>query len=145
VRYLLDASALIPLTTTLGRGVIETASKHWLATTDLAVYEACNALWKLSALLKAISVEDAVETTTVIRDLTGKDLVHVMSFHKLDLPATLRLAFAEELTFYDASYVVTARDAEAILVTEDHKLRKSAGRRVEAIDFSDFHGKLSRK
>jgi len=61
MKYLLDASALLPLITRAGRQLIVEASRENFVTTDLAIYEACNSLWKLATLLKSISLEDAVD------------------------------------------------------------------------------------
>jgi predicted nucleic acid-binding protein len=65
----LDASALLPLVTKRGKQLIIEASREDLVTTDLAIYEACNSLWKLSTLLNSISIEDAVDIANTIKDL----------------------------------------------------------------------------
>jgi predicted nucleic acid-binding protein len=112
-------------------------------TTDLAVYEACNSLWKLSKLLKFISIKDAIDAATTLKDLTIRNIIKSMSFTELDFHSTFRIAHEEGLTFYDASYIVTAEVAEAILVTEDEKLQKTAGKFVKTISYADLEGRLS--
>jgi len=142
VRYLLDASALLPLMTKFGRQLIAEASKQEIATTDLAVYEACNSLWKLSTLLKVISLEDAVETATLLRDLIGRTVIQAKPFYMLRLAETLKLANEEELTFYDASYILAAKDLKAMLVTEDEELRQSACKHIQALSFAELERSL---
>jgi len=143
VKYLLDASALVPLLSEFGERLIVKAAEEQLSTTDLAVYEAGNSLWKLSTLLKLISLEDAVEAMDILKDLTARGIIRVVGFKELNLGNTLRLAGGEELTFYDASYIVTAEIVGATLVTEDERLREAAGKRVSTITYTDFKRKVA--
>lgn len=78
MKYLLDASVLLPLVTRRGRQLIVEASRENLVTTDLVIYEACNSLWKLAALLKSISLEDAVEVASVIKELTIRNIIELL-------------------------------------------------------------------
>ena len=143
MKYLLDASALLPLTTRRGKQLIIDASRGDLATTDLAIYEACNSLWKLSTLLKSISIEDAVDIANTIKDLTVRGVIKPIKFTKLDFSNTLKIANKEGLTFYDASYIAAAENSETILVTEDEKLKKIANKFVKTMAYSDLEGKLA--
>jgi len=143
VNYLLDVSALIPLITRRGKQLIVDASLENLATTDLAIYEACNSLWKLSTLLKSISLKDAVDVATTLEDLAMKGVIQPISYTQLDFSNTLSRAHEEMQTFYDASYVAATETSEAILVTEDEKLRKSASKFVKTINYADFESRLA--
>ena len=143
MKYLLDASALLPLITRRGKQLIIEASREDLATTDLAIYEACNSLWKLSTLLKQISLEDAVDTAYTIKDLNIRGVIKQVKFKKLDFSSTLRMANEEGLTFYDASYVAAAESSEATLVSEDEKLKKTANKFVKTVTYSDLENKLA--
>jgi predicted nucleic acid-binding protein len=143
VKYLLDASALLPLVTRRGEQLIVEASKENLVTTDLALYEACNSLWKLATLLKSISLEDAVDVATTLKDLATRSVIQPINFTKLDFSQTLKKAHKERLTFYDASYIATAESTEAILVTEDEKLRKAASKFVKTITYTDLESRLT--
>ena len=145
MKYLLDASALLPLVTRHGKQLIVEASLENLVTTDLAIYEACNSLWKLTTLLKTISLEDAVDVATTLKDLTMKNVIQPINFAKLDFSHTLNKAYKERLTFYDASYIATAESTEAILVTEDKKLRKAAGKFVKTITYTDLENRLAQR
>jgi predicted nucleic acid-binding protein len=144
LKYLLDASALLPLVTKSGRRLMIEASREELFTTDLAIYEACNSLWKLSKLLKAISMEDAVDTATIIKDLAAKGVIRLVDFTKLDSSHTLQIAYEEGLTFYDATYITTAKNTEAILVTEDEKLQNAAGKFIKTITYTDLENRLNK-
>jgi predicted nucleic acid-binding protein len=145
VKYLLDASALLPLITGHGRQLIAEASRENLVTTDLAMYEASNSLWKLAALLKSISIEDAVDVATTLKDLATKGVIQLTNLTDLSFPDTMDTAYKETLTFYDASYIITAKNAEAILVTEDEKLRKAAKKFVKTITYTDLESRLARR
>jgi len=143
VKYLLDASALLPLVTRRGEHLIVEASRENLVTTDLALYEACNSLWKLATLLKSISLEDAVDVATTLKDLATRSLIQPINFTKLDFSQTLKKAHKERLTFYDASYIEIAQSTEAILVTEDEKLQEAASKSVKTITYNDLESRLT--
>jgi len=143
VKYLLDASALLPLVTRRGKQLIVEASRENLVTTDLAIYEACNSLWKLATLLKTISLKDAVNVATTLKDLATRSVIQPVNFSKLDFSQTLKKAYKERLTFYDASYIATAESTEAILVTEDEKLGKAASKFVKTITYTDLESRLA--
>ena len=143
MKYLLDASALLPLVTRRGKQLIVEASRETLVTTDLAIYEACNSLWKLSTLLKSISLEDTVDVANTLKDLALRSLIQHINFARLDFSHTLKRAHREQLTFYDASHIITAESEEAILVTEDEKLRKAASKFVKTITYADLENRLA--
>ncbi len=145
MKYLLDASALLPLVTRRGKRLIVEASRENLVTTDLAIYEACNSLWKLATLLRTISIEDAVDVATTLKDLAVKNVIQPVNFAKLDFSHTLNKAYKERLTFYDASYIAIAERTEAILVTEDEKLQKVAGKFVKTITYPDLESRVATK
>jgi predicted nucleic acid-binding protein len=145
VKYLLDASALLPLVTRRGKQLIVEASRDNLTTTDLAIYEACNSLWKLATLLKSIPLEDAVDVATTLKDIIMRSVIQLANLNKLDLTYTLHRACKEQLTFYDASYIATAENTEAILVTDDEKLRKTARKFVKTITYTDLESRLAQR
>jgi len=145
VKYLLDASALLPLITRRGKQLIVEASHENLVTTDLAMYEACNSLWKLATLLKTMPLEDAVDVATTLKNLVMRNMIQTINFAKLDFSHTLNKAYKERLTFYDASYIAAAERTETILVTEDEKLRKAAGKFVKTIAYTDLEDRLTQR
>lgn len=142
MRYLLDASALLPLVTKQGRNLLARASKEWFAITDLAIYEGCNGVWKMTHLLHSISVEDGMETVSVIGELVERGILHLLSVSELELAATLELAIKRRLTYYDASYVMLAKHRGAVLVTQDRALAKTAHDQVEVLSVNDLERKL---
>ncbi len=138
MKHLLDASALVPLVTRRGKRLLIEASSENIITTDLAIYEACNSLWKLAALLKAISLEEALDVAAALKDLSANKIIQTITFNKLDFSRILERAYKERLTFYDASYIVAAEDIKATLVTEDERLRIAASRYVKTMAYSNF-------
>ena len=138
MKYLLDASALVPLVTKAGKRLLIWAAHENIITTDLAIYEKCNSLWKLATQLKNISLKDALDTTATIKELIDKKVIQTVTFERLDLSRTLRIASEEELTFYDASYIIAAENAEAILVTEDKTLRRKASKHVKTTTYTNL-------
>jgi predicted nucleic acid-binding protein len=145
VKYLLDASALLPLVTRRGKQLIVEASRENLVTTDLAVYEACNSLWKLATLLKSISLEDAVDVATVLKELTMRNIIELIDYTKLDFSSTLGMARKKNLTFYDASFIKAAESIGAVLVTEDEKLKEAARKSVKTITYEELERALAKK
>ncbi len=138
MKYLLDASTFIPLLFDFGEKLLDVATRVTLYVTDLTVYEAGNALWKLVTLLKTMSMEDALETIIAVHTLLSKGLVKVLSYSELELGRVLELATREELTFYDASYVVAAENLRAVLVTENKKLEDRASKYVTTMTYAEL-------
>jgi predicted nucleic acid-binding protein len=93
--------------------------------------------------LKTISLEDAVNVATTLKDLVVKNVIQPINFAKLDFSHTLNKAYKERLTLYDASYIATAEGIEAILVTEDEKLWKTASKFVKTITYTDLESRLT--
>jgi len=145
VKYLLDASALLPLVTKRGKQLIVESSREILVTTDLAVYEACNSLWKLATLLKSISLKDAVDVATVLKELTIRNVIGLIDYTKLDFSLTLGMAHKENLTFYDASFIETADSIKAVLVTEDERLAEAAKKSVRTIKYKALESALAER
>ena len=143
MRHVLDASELIPLIVGRGKRLVAEASNQGIFTTDLAIYETCNALWKLPALLKSISFEDAEDIAKLLRDLAASDILELLDYRGLDVARTLNTANTEHITFYDASYIVIADAVGATLVTEDKKLRQAANKYVRTTTYADFEKMLS--
>ncbi len=138
MRIVLDASTLVPLTLNLGRELLEVARRVELYVLDLTIYEVGNALWKLTALRKTMSLDDAIEMLSVTMELAKHGIVNVARFDSLEMKRVLEIAFMERLTFYDASYIVTAEKLRAYLATEDRELRSKASRYVESMDYSQL-------
>ena len=144
MKFLLDASALLPLVTRSGKKLIAEAAHAELITTDLAIYEACNCLWKLATLLKTLTLKDAQDIATVLNELTAKNLIQTINFTSINLAQTLDIAQKAQITFYDASYISAAQNTKATLVTEDQKLLKAASKSVKTMSFTQLQNELAK-
>ena len=144
MKFLLDASALLPLVTRSGKKLIAMAACAELITIDLAIYEACNGLWKLATLLKTLTLKDAQDIATVLNELTAKNLIQPISFTSIDLAHTLDIAQKAQVTFYDASYIAAAQNIKATLATEDQKLLKAANKFVRTRSFLQLQNELAK-
>jgi predicted nucleic acid-binding protein len=87
-------------------------------TLSLARYEVGNALWKEVLLLKRLSVDEAVEVTSLL----DKVLNIMITVEPLTTALTLKLAYELQVTYYDASYVVASVENQAMLITDDEQL-----------------------
>lgn len=142
MKFLLDASALIPLVTQSGKKLITEATNADLWTTDLAIYESSNGLWKLATLLKTLTLKEAQDISAVLTELTDKNLIKTTNFTSINLPDTIDVAQKLQITFYDASYIAASQNMKATLATEDQKLLKAANKYVKAISFSQLQNEL---
>lgn len=142
MKFLLDASVLIPLVTQSGKKLIAQAANADLWTTDLAIYESCNGLWKLATLLKTVTLKEAQDISAVLNELTEKNLIKTTHFSSINLPDTIDMAQKLQITFYDASYIAASQNLKATLATEDQKLLKTASKTVKVISFSQLQSEL---
>jgi len=144
LKFLLDVSALLPLITRSGKKLIAEAANADLLTTDLAIYESCNGLWKLATLLKTLTLKDAQDIATVLNELTAKNLIQTINFTSINLAQTLDIAQKAQITFYDASYISAAQNTKATLATEDQKLLKAASKSVKTMSFTQLQNELAK-
>lgn len=145
MRLLLDASALLPLTLQSGKQLIVEASQADLFTIDLGIYETCNGLWKMTTLLRSVTLESAMEAATTLHQLTEQNLIQILSFASIDLAETLRIAQNAKLTFYDAAYITAAQKLKATLVSGDKNLCKAAANNsVKTISFVQLQAELAK-
>ncbi len=120
MRVLFDASALLNIIRTLGEKALSYIKDGYEL--SLTPYEIGNALWKETTLLKRLSMSEALTLLDILSILREKYLATISPQNHA---AILRLAHALRLTYYDATYVVTASEHEAVLVTDDTKIRES--------------------
>jgi len=122
--YLFDASSIVNL---IKRGIVSPLTNG--ETLNLALYECISAIWKEYRKLKVIS-----------RDLAGKyirAIIKVMSIIPVNSISgseeeVFDLALKEDLTIYDASYLLVAINKNLMLVTDDKVLRDRASKYVTA-------------
>jgi len=112
--YLLDASAIYPLLLELRERFIDYA--HKFSVLDLTIYEVGN------TLLKEFK-RGRISNLRAIAELFNEifSYVNIIRTH-IDIPKIVELALNENLTFYDASYIYTARQLGIKLVTDDKDL-----------------------
>jgi len=120
---LFDVSSIMLLVRELGEkapDLLVTGS-----TIPLAYYEAGNVVWKECFLLKRMSVEEAARLLrsifAIIREM---DMVRLED-EELSV-AVLDIAGSLNVTYYDASYLLAARELHRTLVTDDERLMAAA-------------------
>ena len=128
--YLFDASSIVNL---VKKRVVRVFA--YGATTDLALYEALNAVWKESKLLKRIDEETALEYVDIL-SMVFKVIKKISIEGSED--EVFKLALREGLTVYDASYLYPAIRDELTLVTDDKRLLDKASRYVNAMRSSEL-------
>ncbi len=123
---MVDASALVPLIAVLGEELLDAAARCRLHALDLTLYEACNAFWKETVLLKRISVDDAVALCEAVSGLARLGGLRLHGLQELGAATVLQRAAETGLTFYDASYLVLSEKLGLPLATSDRGLLQAA-------------------
>ncbi|MEM1909776.1 MAG: type II toxin-antitoxin system VapC family toxin [Thermofilaceae archaeon] len=95
----------------------------------LTKYEVGNALWKEAVLQGRISVEEALEVML----LMGRILEAMKTVDLKGVDQALELAYKLRVTFYDASYLVATAENDAVLVTDDAKLRRKIQENISTV------------
>ena len=126
--YLFDASSLVNL---IKRGLTSVFLDG--ITTDLALYESLNVVWKECRLLGRIDERTALSYVDVLADVfSAIDKLTISGVEK----EVFKIALKEGLTIYDASYIYLASRNDLILVTDDRKLREKASNYVKVVSSS---------
>ncbi|AOL17479.1 DNA-binding protein [Sulfolobus sp. A20] len=89
-------------------------------TLDLALYEAINAIWKEYSKLKVISKDLSKRYIRVVRRVMEVIPINIIKGLEEEV---FDLASKEDLTIYDASYLLIAKRKNLVLVTDDNVLR----------------------
>ena len=134
--YVFDASSILVLTREFGEKVVDFLKEK--VTSNLAVYEMGNVLWKECSLFKSLSVADVLETLTFIFSLVG-----VMQVLDVNTPRlgkrVLTNAVKLNITYYDSVYLTAAERIKGVLVTDDEELAKAARKHgVKTFGSKDF-------
>ncbi|MEM2088597.1 MAG: type II toxin-antitoxin system VapC family toxin [Thermoproteota archaeon] len=108
------------------------------ATLDLAAYESGNGLWKWVSLKKNVGLDEAKSLITTLTKVFSMDGFTVMSWRELNHQAILDLAVENNITFYDACYIMASVILKTPLITEDEKLKKAAAKYTEILSWKDF-------
>ncbi|AHC51999.1 DNA-binding protein [Sulfolobus acidocaldarius SUSAZ] len=125
-----DASSIINL---IKRGIVSPLANG--ETLNLALYESMSAVWKEYRKLKVISRDLAAKYIGAI--IKVMNIIPVNSINGSE-EEVFDLALKEDLTIYDASYLLVAINRNLILVTDDKVLRDKASRYVIAMSTKEL-------
>lgn len=143
MRTLFDASAILNIVRSYGYEALDYMKGSYELT--LTPYEVGNAVWKEATLLGRLTPNEALELINHLSKLQ-RFLDIITPTKSL---STLALANELRITYYDASYIEAAGEQNAILVTDDLKLKeiirkkkdvigKIIGKEVEAITSAEY-------
>lgn len=129
--YLLDASSLMLL---IKKADVQEAVKKLqeAAVLDLTYYEVGNIIWKESALTKFLTLKEADRFGRMAQEIIAK--VKQINSKETAFMKILEIARNENLSFYDSSYVHSAKEKDLTLITEDKRLKEKAKKYVDVRD-----------
>jgi len=108
-------------------------------TTNLALYESLNAIWKEFKLLRRIDEDVALEYVQIISKVF--EVIKITDI-KGSEDRVFKLASDEKITIYDATYLYLAIENKAILVTDDSKLKEKAAKYVEVMSSNQLETRI---
>src|SRR3972149_5795480 len=123
MKYLLDASAFILLIKNATvKSTVECLQDSLIL--DLTFYEVGNAIWKESTLMKFLTPKETEKLGTMAQTVLAK--INRVTTEAEAFQKILEIAQTEKLSYYDSSYVYSAKDTQLQLITEDKELRTKA-------------------
>ena len=133
--YVFDASSIVNL---IKRGLARVF--EYGVTTNLALYESLNAIWKeLELLRRRIDEDVALEYVQIISKVF--EAIKITDI-KGSEDRVFKLASDEKITIYDATYLYLAIENKAILVTDDSKLKEKAAKYVEVMSSNQLETRI---
>jgi predicted nucleic acid-binding protein len=96
---------------------------------DLTFYEVGNAIWKEGTLTKFLTPKEAEKLGTMAQTVlakTNRVKSEAEAFQKI-----LEIAQTEKLSYYDSSYVYSAKETGLTLITGDMELGTKARKYVD--------------
>ncbi len=96
-------------------------------TSDIALAEALNTLWKHATLHRDLGTEEALKAAQDLLATTSRMRLVATTDIALD---ALRTALQTGITLYDALYAAAAKKLSATLITADEKLAEKASRQI---------------
>ena len=129
-KLLFDASSLIYA---LKLKNIDILNENYIQ--HLTIYEAINAIWKETHLIKSLPPKKAVELIKLATEIIGN--LNILSIHQYE-PEIFKKATELDLTIYDASYIVLAEKNKLTLVTEDKKLARKAHNTIKTTSLKNI-------
>ncbi|MGF3522968.1 MAG: type II toxin-antitoxin system VapC family toxin [Candidatus Bathyarchaeia archaeon] len=103
---------------------------------DLTFYEIGNALWKESCLRKFLTKKESEILRNSFQTVLSK--INMIALETTSFQGVFLISESENLSFYDASYLFTAKEKGLVLVTEDKELKAKAKKYVEVQDISSL-------
>jgi predicted nucleic acid-binding protein len=128
MKHLLDASALLLLVKNADINTTISMLQDSMIL-DLTFYEIGNAIWKESNLTKFLTPKDAetlAATAQTVLTALNRITADTEDFRKI-----LEISNAENLIFYDSSYIHYAKQTGSQLVTENKELEPKARKHVD--------------
>jgi len=123
--YLLDSSAIAIILRRSREKAVETVRSK--TTLNLAYYELGNIIWRESVLRGHITPKEAVSRAEEVAKIMELIKIKTIESSK-DLRETMELSTELKITFYDGSYLYTAKKNGLTLVTEDAELEEKANK-----------------
>lgn len=130
MKYLVDASSVFVILRSLEEErALRLLSENCFL--DLTKYEVGNALWKEHKLHHAIQQKEVEEFLDLFREVLSRTKILIVEPD--DLSKVAGIATDEMTSFYDASYIIAAKNRNLTLVTEDTQLTKVASKHVRTM------------
>jgi predicted nucleic acid-binding protein len=127
-RHLIDASSLMLLMKTASIQM-ELDFLKVSSILDLTFYEIGNAIWKETCLTKFLTKKEAEDLRNKVQIVLAK--INRISSEASSFQRIFDVSEGEKLSFYDASYLLVAKEKGLILLTEDKELRTKAKKQIE--------------
>lgn len=137
MKAIVDASALLMMVKNLNERELLNKLND-LATLDLAVYEVGNGFWKWASLKSTVSRSEVKSLIQTMKNIFLLDGFTKISWRDLDYSSVFNLALDNNITFYDASYLMASIALKKPLVTEDEKLSQVATKYVRAVSWKSL-------
>ena len=129
MKFLLDASAFILLIKNADvTSTVERLQDSLIL--DLTFYEVGNAIWKEGTLTKFLTSKEAEKLGTMAQTVLAK--INRVTSEAEAFQKILEIAQTEKLSYYDSSYVYSAKETGLTLITEDKELGTKARKYVDA-------------
>ena len=135
MKFLFDASSMFQvIKSCMEEDALRLLSENCIL--DLTKYEVGNALWKERTLHQTLGGDEFKELLDLLRTIILRTKILSVGAHQF--PDVAEVAEKERITFYDASYVITAKVQNLTLVTEDVHLAKTASKRTKTASAKDI-------
>ncbi len=135
--YVVDASVLAPLILLYGIKLRDIVLKYRFHILDLAVYEVCNAFWKECVKLHRIDKSLAQESCSLLVKLT--EYLNLHRLLDLDAGSVVDVAVSNNITVYDASYIVLAMELGIPIASSDRDILEVAPKYgIDAYSLEEF-------